>query len=610
MYQYRLLGLKIVSTSLFFLLFLIQDAIAAPRRPLTSVRDATLSVIVKDHPQLEYFETEYRITKGRSKYKIFFPRGKEPEGLYSGLKVSVKGRKRNATTIDLNNDPSGFQVTGGTPLVGVGGVRQVVVLRIQSATSISPATNTQIATAMQEMDSWFQESSYQSLLVKNDADNNGIPDIYTVSISASSAGVGEGSAFTFCNSAKSAAQSQHGLNLSVWNHYICILPPDMNYSWFGQAYINGQDVVINGNFAGGYAGGYTHEVGHNLGLHHSNTPGVEYGESACVMGGNAGTARRDFNGPHKAQLAWLPISSVSAGQYEINAVEDQPSQRVSSHTVLKIRDTVGNQDLYISYRSPLGTFGPGLNTAYRTSIHSWPGGATQTVLLGSIGDGENFSLNGITVQQVAHTSVSASVILGAVCTPAAPTLTLDPTSLTTNNLGAKTFTILLKNNDVNCSTQTDYSLTGSAPSGWTVSFGSANIQVPAGQTAATSVTVTPSANAADGTNSISFSASAAGHATGSGSTQFRIDRSPPSIPTGLKVVKKGQKVTLTWSAASDSGSGVAKYQIFRNGSFRSEKASSPYSENPGSGTFTYTVASVDNTGNVSAQSAGVSITMR
>jgi hypothetical protein len=66
---------------------------------------------------------------------------------------------------------------------------------------------------------------------------------------------------------------------------------------------------------------YAHELGHTLGVDHASTPSGDYGDGSDVMGHGF----FQFNGPHRAQLGWLPADSVLAvtrsGTYRIGVLE-------------------------------------------------------------------------------------------------------------------------------------------------------------------------------------------------------------------------------------------------------------------------------------------------
>ena len=599
--------LEIIAT-IAILFALTQPAGAAAKKVV--LNDAVLLVTTFDDPGFTRSETRHEVRKRNKTYRLKF-QGKEPEGLLTGQKVkTLKGKLMNARKILVGSEAESFQLLERLEAAAVSGIRQAVVLIIKSATSVTSATPAKIASAMLQVDTWYRESSYQQLSMKNDLNNDGTGDVYTVTIPDSSAGIGESSAFTFCRTAQNLAPSQVGIDPSPYNHVLCVLPPDMNYSWYGQAYVGGREVVISGTYAGGYPGGDTHEIGHNLGLGHSNTPpNVEYGESGCVMGGNAGTGRRDFNGPHKTRMGWIGIVSAGNGTYELSAVEAQPAQRVSSNIALKLRDAVAAEDLYISYRAPLGTFGPGLNQPYKTSVHSYSG--YTSILLASLGDGQSFSRNGIVITQAAHTSTSATVQIGVQCAGAAPGLSLSPTSQVTNILEARHYTLTVTNKDVNCSDAVSYALSAALPStGWSANLSSASLVLSPGQSGSVGVDITPPAEVISGSYTFSLTALAAGHPSSTSSGTYLIDNIAPSQITDLRASspRKG-KVLLQWSSPSDVGSGLAGYDIFRNGTQLISVTTNQYTDSPGNGTFTYQVLARDKAGNKSAQSNSVQVTV-
>jgi hypothetical protein len=67
-------------------------------------------------------------------------------------------------------------------------------------------------------------------------------------------------------------------------------------------------------------------------------------------------------------------------------------------------------------------------------------------------------------------------------------------------------------------------------------------------------------------------------------------------------------VTVRWTLGTDAD--LAGYRVFRNGlQVASTGVTSSYAENVADGSYTYTVAAVDATGNTSAQSAGAPVTV-
>jgi chitinase len=91
------------------------------------------------------------------------------------------------------------------------------------------------------------------------------------------------------------------------------------------------------------------------------------------------------------------------------------------------------------------------------------------------------------------------------------------------------------------------------------------------------------------------------------------DTTPPSVPGGLaSPAKTATTVNLAWNAATDNsgGSGVAGYDVYRNGSLVGSPSATQYTDGglTASTAYTYTVRARDNAGNASARSASISVT--
>ena len=88
------------------------------------------------------------------------------------------------------------------------------------------------------------------------------------------------------------------------------------------------------------------------------------------------------------------------------------------------------------------------------------------------------------------------------------------------------------------------------------------------------------------------------------------DTVAPAIPTGLAVANSGTaSITLQWQASLDNagGSGIAGYDVYRNGALVGAAAGLSYTDSAlGPATsYTYAIRARDNAGNVSAQSPSV-----
>ena len=93
---------------------------------------------------------------------------------------------------------------------------------------------------------------------------------------------------------------------------------------------------------------------------------------------------------------------------------------------------------------------------------------------------------------------------------------------------------------------------------------------------------------------------------GSSSTNcVNVDNNPPSVPVLKATSVSSNQIDLSWSASIDPGSGVAGYNVFREGSQIAVTGGTNYSDQglAGATVYCYSVAAFDNVGRVSSQSA-------
>lgn len=94
-----------------------------------------------------------------------------------------------------------------------------------------------------------------------------------------------------------------------------------------------------------------------------------------------------------------------------------------------------------------------------------------------------------------------------------------------------------------------------------------------------------------------------------------VDTTAPSVPGGLNSPSQtSNSVALSWNASTDNagGSGVAGYDIYRNGASAGTSATTSFTVGglAASTSYTFTVRARDNAGNASAQSASISATTK
>jgi hypothetical protein len=193
--------------------------------------------------------------------------------------------------------------------------------------------------------------------------------------------------------AADAAAQVSGIDLSGYNRRVYVMPSNVcGWSGYGTFSGNPSRAWI---FRCDRAGAYAHELGHNFGMHHASTPSAEYGDNSDVMGSTT-AGLRQVNGPHKAQMGWIPPEQVrnvtASGLYDVAPLEVDPWDALAPQ-VLKIAKPDTNEYYYLSYRRPLG-FDANLSSTYleQLNIHRYKGsGTVPTYFLDALGDGESFT---------------------------------------------------------------------------------------------------------------------------------------------------------------------------------------------------------------------------
>jgi len=153
-----------------------------------------------------------------------------------------------------------------------------------------------------------------------------------------------------------------------------------------------------------------HEIGHNLGVDHSNLNGEEYEDATCVMGG-AGYGDEDdekgamcFNAAKSHYFGWFseyhndfnPATTGYSG--ELVPTNDVSTGNISTgqHYILKLSGS-GETDLYVHYNKAEGItadMDDGYRTAYGNAVMVYSqanGGATSAILAGLTAAGQKYT---------------------------------------------------------------------------------------------------------------------------------------------------------------------------------------------------------------------------
>ena len=361
-----------------------------------------------------------------------------------------------------------------------------------------------------------------------------------------------------------------------------MLPTAVGCGWAGLAYVgcgNSCQAWVKA-YSGqvcGYNDAYAHEIGHNLGMWHASTDtnndgtlDCEYCDNSDFMG-YAMANLRTQNGPHKVQMGWANGARVldgsQGGTFTVSSLE---LAAASSPQVVKVRPNSGDT-YYLSLRSGVGyDASMPSSTTYlnKLNVHRYSGSGN-TRFITALGDGQAFNdaASGISIQQLSRTADSATFQVSTTCVAQAPTATISPSS---QGAGAtlpatRSYTVTVSNRDSAACSSSTFALASSLPSGWSGGFSTPTLTIAAGASASATLNVTAPAGTPGGSYPISGGTMVdAAHAAATASGEFWIDTAAPSAPTNLRASLKGSKVTLSWTAAADTGgSGVARYEIRR-----------------------------------------------
>ncbi|MFO1434011.1 MAG: hypothetical protein U1F76_28620 [Candidatus Competibacteraceae bacterium] len=210
-----------------------------------------------------------------------------------------------------------------------------------------------------------------------------------------------------------------------------------------------------------------------------------------------------------------------------------------------------------------------------------------------------------------ESSPSNGVDVITVCTAANPIVTLIPAPLASKLSIVTNYTVTVSNNDTGPCAATTFTLASSANSSKvTRTWSSASLSVNPGQSATTTLGVktTTAGNYTVSVKATDSDGKVPNHSTAiTGSAQFIGDSTAPTAPTNLQATSNdgGAAQQLSWSAATDSGSGVRFYTVTRNGVAVAQlnHPTTAYTDATVPGTsYTYSVTATDKAGNVSLQS--------
>lgn len=315
----------------------------------------------------------------------------------------IEFNQETETSITPNNSYSsmkkGGNGNGGGPGGGGSSVTSVLVVLISDSLTTPPCSPAQMEEIligpnnMQSVANYFNTVSRGAFTINSVTTTSVYIDKVPCYIANLSYGVDP------------LVQAQ-GIDVASFSHVLYVSEFACPYG--GRAELNGRR--LHTDFCNS-AKIIAHEFGHNLGLMHSSTPGSEYGDFTCVMGGSY----KELNAPHRANLDWINGSQIASvrksGTYTIAPLE---LVNPSDDQILVIKVS-RNLSYYLSYRAPIGDFDSQNSSSFteRLSVHSWSEPGLATRFYGSFGANEVYTNAAIGVS-ITNAGIQNGVMLVSV----------------------------------------------------------------------------------------------------------------------------------------------------------------------------------------------------
>ncbi len=377
---------------------------------------------------------------------------------------------------------------------------------------------------------------------------------------------------------------------------------------------------------------HAHELGHLLGLGHAaadlDPDGSlqPYGDHSDFMGDTEiGTSNHwlppvELNPPHRDELGWLDEGQVrvvdGCGIFDLPALE-LDAEDVELPQVLEIERGEPGGFYYLSYRAGLG-FDSEMDAAFvdRLGVHVCNGSCATTVILAALGPGETWVEEDgrrrfrllEREDDVARVEVLIDPALHETTARVEPERQLGDLDVD------RTFTLTITNQDcLERERTTTYSITAAVPSGEiAVAMSPTTVTIPPGESA--EVTIDATALTADTGNYRILLDIDGGKEIHRATAEavYAIDHEVPTAPAELRGRGDHVPISLSWQPATDVGTGVDHYVIYRNGDPVGESVR-PFYEDwgaLGAATWTYYVTAVDGAGHESEPSNEIEITTR
>jgi hypothetical protein len=265
------------------------------------------------------------------------------------------------------------------------------------------------------------DASFGTTTLVSDADGDLQHDVFQVTIPSSIIG-SSCLTGTWANEADIEVTNL-GVDLGLYQHKMYVIPriSGVCSGWSGLAQV-GCGSSCRSWMRTTTATVYAHEIGHNLGMHHASTDldndgviDLEYGDQSDIMGSSS--IWRQFNGPHKVQMAWVPETEVvelfggGVWDFTIDALEIDPALALNPQVIRISRPDWPTRPYYLSYRAQIG-YDITLSSTYRNRLQVHSAQGSRTYYIDGLDDGETFddpTAFNLVITQLSHDATTVTI---------------------------------------------------------------------------------------------------------------------------------------------------------------------------------------------------------
>ncbi len=360
---------------------------------------------------------------------------------------------------------------------------------------------------------------------------------------------------------------RQGVALDSFDKLMYFLP-SVTCGWSGIAFGYRRSFINSTSCTSKYV--VAHELGHNLGLHHAQTPGAEYGDNSDFMGSGF-VYVPGLNAVNKDRLDWIypdEVKRITLKDEGTHSLAPSNSPYLGPQIrALAVSDPDLEHQLYASFRQPLG-FDAGLHADFfsKLSVHRGTDTFDQvTTLLGLVplGGSHLDTASGVRVSFLGMNAGVATVKVTKECVRLPPTLEVVG-EVKMQRSAQREVEVRFRNNNRPLCADASYQLSFTGPAGVAGELIQPTSPTPSGAEASAVLRLTSSVT--DFTPlTYSVSLSGSDGSTAQKPLLVTFDETPPPAPYDLVVEPNHacRYVDTSWSTVRNAD--TARFEVYKTG---------------------------------------------